>query len=386
MLRAVARQRRLNNAPGTEYLYSNSNFVLAAIIIERASGEALNAFFAHNLFDRLGMQKTQWRTDFRAIIPHRAQAYTMADDQSWRWDMPFNDVAGAGGLLSTVGDLQRWNATLADPRPEDASWVSAMQKPGQLNDGTRTQYGFGLELDPIAGQPAISHAGSTASYRAWLGRFPGQQLSIALLCNSGSVNTEDLGPEIARLYLPAAPDARSDQIARAAPGGLDGIYRNTSNDAPVLVTSDPYGLHFNSGIGFRESAPDRLVSEDGRRTAAVTRGAGSRTMIALSRLGNSPINLFRTTAWQPSRTELRQLAGRYMSRDVDGVHEVAATMDGLEWRDPAGVKHPLTPLYAGAFDAKGTGWILRWPDLSRNPQKLTLSITRARQIEFSRLR
>lgn len=130
VLSAIARQQRLNNRPGVEYLYSNSNFVLAAIIIERASGQPLNDFYRDALFARLGMTHTRWRTDFREIVPGRAQAYLPNDRGSWQLDMPLNGVAGAGGLLSTVDDLQRWNAALATPAAADRVWVGALLRPG----------------------------------------------------------------------------------------------------------------------------------------------------------------------------------------------------------------------------------------------------------------
>lgn len=384
VLRAVARQSRLNNAPGTEYLYSNSNFVLAAIIIERASGERLNDFFEGALFRRLGMARTHWRTDFRAIVPQRAQAYDRTDGGTWRWDMPLNDVAGAGGLLSTVGDLQRWNAMLSSPGADDARWVRTMQEPGRLSDGTATQYGLGLELQQIDGQTAVSHAGSTASYRAWLGRFPAQGLSVALLCNSGAVNTEDLGPELAGLYLPEAPTKPASPTFADAPAGLAGLYRNIANDVLVTVTSDRYGLHFNGGIGFQTMADGGLRSVDGRRLAAVGRDRRGRTTISLSRPGNAAVMLERTAAWKPSASELRSLAGSYVSPEVDGPQTIAYEDGALAWIDPGQAHHPLRPIYRDAFDAEGTGWTLRFVERPGGPPDMLMSITRARQISFTR--
>ncbi|MFC0686356.1 efflux RND transporter permease subunit [Novosphingobium clariflavum] len=216
------RQTKLNFAPGTEYLYSNSNYLLAARIAERAGGRSFSELAQAELFGPLGMTHTRWRTDFRDIVPRRAPAYS-SDAGQWRLDMPFEDVVGPGGLLTTVGDMQRWNAALADP---SASWAARMTVPGRLGDGTVVPYGLGLELGPVDGRPAISHAGSTAGYRAWLGRFPKDRLSVALLCNAGSINTEELGPQVAAQFLPAPPPPAASPPGAGVPAGIVGTWRN----------------------------------------------------------------------------------------------------------------------------------------------------------------
>ena len=391
VLRAVSQQRRLNNTPGSEYLYSNSNFVLAAIIIERASGQRLNDFFKGALFARLGMTRTRWRTDFREIVPGRAQAYAPDGRGGWRLDMPFNDVAGAGGLLSTVGDLQRWNAMLAQPSSGDRAWVASMEQPGQLADGTKLRYGMGLETDPVAGFASFSHAGSTASYRAWLGRVPTQRLSIALLCNSGAVNTEELGQEVAALFLPGpsqGPTRSSASALAGVPERLAGRYRNVANDASVEAEVDASGLHLNGGAGFGLDAAGRLATADSKRTITVKRnGGGALTSLSVTRIGNSPIILVPVLAWKPSQPELRQLVGRYVTPEIDGVQTIELISGELHWRDPSGATQRLAPTYRDAFDAPGTGWTLRFRR-GRNgvSSGVDFSITRARKITFSRTR
>lgn len=387
VLDAVARQRALNNASGTEYLYSNSNFVLAAIVIERASGEELNAFYRRAFFDRLGMAHTRWRTDFRDVVPGRAQAYLPDGKEGWRLDMPLNGVAGAGGLLSTVGDLQRWNAALASPAPADREWVAALQRPGTLADGTPLRYGMGIELDPVGGRPAFAHAGSTGSYRAYLARFPDDDLSIALLCNSGAVNTEDLGPEIAAAYLPAIPEKKTPSIVGASPAAdLAGLYRNAANDAVVAVTVDGGRLRFGNGPSF-SLVDGALVSADGRRRATIARSSvGQVSGITVTRVANAPVRLVPVTAWRPDTVQLARFAGRYSGPERLGTQRIVLRGTGLVWIDPAGDEHPLQPTYRDAFDAPDTSWTLRFRRRGSGAvSAVDFSITRARKIGFSRV-
>jgi hypothetical protein len=61
------------------------------------------------------MTSTQWRDDFRRIVRNRAVAYSSSGN-NFKQDMPFEDVFGNGGLLTTVGDLLRWNGNFADAK------------------------------------------------------------------------------------------------------------------------------------------------------------------------------------------------------------------------------------------------------------------------------
>jgi CubicO group peptidase (beta-lactamase class C family) len=100
----VVHQKMLNFPPGSEYLYSNTGYALAALIIQRVSGKTLNEFTQERLFRPLGMSHTQWRDDFTKIVPNRATAYSGSEqtglpghavhehDRQWR-------------VLSTMGDL-----------------------------------------------------------------------------------------------------------------------------------------------------------------------------------------------------------------------------------------------------------------------------------------
>lgn len=386
---AIARQDGLNNTPGTEYLYSNSNFVLGATVIERASGQSLNSFFRTALFERLGMRNTLWRDDFRAVVAGRAQAYSPGEGGKWRLDVPLNGVVGAGGLMTTAGDLQRWNEVLGHPRDEDREWTDLLTQPGILNDGTKLRYGLGLELDSIAGHPAVSHAGSTGAYRAWLGRVPDAGLSIALLCNDGSLNTEDLGPAIMSLYL--TPAATSSDVKRSSKlpdiSGLAGRYRNMLNDTAVDVTVDNGRARFNGGASFVAAGPNDLVLEEGGRNAHLNRSAdGLVESISLSRQSNAPLPLTREAAWNPSVLEMELFSGRFRSDEIGGEHRFELKNGQLQWINPAGQAQPLTPLFRDTFSAAESSWTLRFTRARDGRiDGLNASITRARRIRYAKI-
>ncbi len=122
VLDIVSRQRSLNFPPGTRYSYSNTGYNLAAIIVSRVSGESFAEFSQKRIFEPLGMTRTSWRDDYTRIVRGRAIAYSDGRD-GFRLNMPFENVHGNGGLLTTVGDLLRWTANFAQPKVGDEGVV-----------------------------------------------------------------------------------------------------------------------------------------------------------------------------------------------------------------------------------------------------------------------
>src|SRR5262249_13979587 len=117
---------------------------------------------------------------------------------TFRQLMPFEDVHGNGGLLTTVGDLLKWNANFATAKVGGKDVVAMQQVQSKLNDGRTIAYALGLFVEG----DEIAHSGTTAGYQAWLGRYPKQGVSVAVLCNASNANGTNLGRGVANVYLP----------------------------------------------------------------------------------------------------------------------------------------------------------------------------------------
>ena len=148
VLEIVSRQKALNFPPGSHWSYSNTGFNLAAIIVDRVSGMSFADFSKRRIFDPLGMTRTSWRDDHQRIVKGRAIAYSTAS-AGYQIEMPFENVHGNGGLLTTVGDLLKWNENYVQPRIGTAALVAEQQKVGKFNDGKDLDYALGLYVRPL---------------------------------------------------------------------------------------------------------------------------------------------------------------------------------------------------------------------------------------------
>lgn len=200
-LRLAWGQRELNFAPGAEYLYCNTGYLLLAEVVRRVSGRTLRQFAAERLFAPLGMRRSFFRDDHQEIVKDRACCYLPREGGDWRqMAFPFGAV-GSGGLYTTVEDLARWEGNFDRPTAGGPALLMAMLAPGRLNDGTVLPYASGLVLGRCRGLETVSHAGGTAGYRAFFLRFPRERFAVILLGNSSDLNAGMLARQVAEVCL-----------------------------------------------------------------------------------------------------------------------------------------------------------------------------------------
>ena len=206
-LQIMSRQLSTNFLPGAEYYYSNSNYSLLVSIVERVSGVSLADFTSTRIFKPLQMANTRWRDNFRTIVPNRAVAYRTVDG-NYEQLMPFENVHGHGGLLTTVDDLLKWNALLETHAIGGDKVFQERIRCGRLNNGKDITYAAGLQISQFGGFKEIAHSGATAGYRAWLAYYPDKRLSVVLLSNDATFTPSGIGRQIANIFLgPGAPKA-----------------------------------------------------------------------------------------------------------------------------------------------------------------------------------
>ncbi len=116
--------------------------------------------------------------------------------------MPFENVHGNGGLLTTVGDLLTWNENFVNPKVGNAKLIAEMSTVGKFNDGKPP--GLRSRVDRRAsyrGVKNVYHSGSTAGYRAHLNRFPESHTSVAVLCNGSNGDATRSANRVSDVFL-----------------------------------------------------------------------------------------------------------------------------------------------------------------------------------------
>ncbi len=347
ILDIVVAQRKLNYAPGTFYQYINTDYDLLAIIVGRVSGESLPTFSLEHLLTPLGMTRTQWRDDFRRVVKNRAIAYEPGEN-GFRQLMPFEDTYGHAALLTTVGDLLRWNQALSHGTL--GPYITReLQRRTRLNDGQPIVYARGLFIGSYGGQHIVFHDGLTAGYSTWLGRFPSSHLSMALLCNSKGIVSTPLAHAVADLFLPEPPSRAALKLAPDQLRRRQGLYVDELRGLPLRLTVSGDGLSISGGAALPAvSAAEFSSGYDSIRFT-------DNDHFVATNGGSSPVTYDRARPWSPSVDELRRYVGAYWSPEALATYRV--TLDGNHLvATPVGRRDAallLTPLVSRSFEAKG---------------------------------
>ena len=390
VLDLVAHLRELNFDPGEDYLYSNTGYIVAATVLERASGKSLQAFTDARIFRPLGMTSTRWRADHRVVVLGRASAYTLTSTRAWRNDHPFTRVIGSGGLLITVDDYLKWEAALQTGAEPWGAVRDSLEHMGRLIGGTDLTYGLGVSADSWRGVRRVSHSGSTGGYRAVLHRYPEQNVAIAILCNGGSVVPGDLGSRIAAQVLGTALAAAEPEPAGVTGNGtnfaaLAGAY-HASRTEEILILKLREGRLVDSlsnNTVLIPVAPDRLQYRGSRRTVTVV-SAAAPARLRVEAPNTRAVEYAAVPRGKPDAATLTAYAGEYRSPEVEARYRIVATGDTLRlergWRGPI----VLRSLYQDGFRAGGQGVIRFVRDGRGRVTGFVLWAGRVRHLRFER--
>jgi len=268
----IARQHELNFSPGEQWLYSNSGFFLASIIVKRVSGKRLAQFAQERIFTPLGMTHTRFNDDHMSVIPNRATGYTPRDSGGWATAMSNFEQTGDGAVQTTIEDMLRWDENFYNGTVGGPEVIATMQKPAVLNNGKQQTYALGLMVDNYRGLHTVSHGGAWAGYRAELLRFPEQHLSVACLCNLARINPSLLARRVAEVYLGdrMAPANEANVVtAGRTPDKVEGSWRPSPSDLTAfanryesLELETTYSISLENGrliLHRRRSAPIALT-------------------------------------------------------------------------------------------------------------------------------
>lgn len=391
----IARQKGLNNLPGEEYIYSNTNFYLLGVVIRRATGKSLEEFAAENIFKPLGMTHTRYYDDHTLVLPGRVAAYEPAKDGSFNvdWSTSF-DIVGAGGLTSTVDDLLKWDQNFHDNKLGKGTLIKELETRGRLNNGKEIDYALGLEIGSYRGLPIVEHGGALYGYRTEIMRFPAQHFTVTCLCNVGSAPTLRLAQKVADIYLkdslkPAPGAAESGDAQGAA--GLSGFPDPTPFAGKYLDRQRHFVYTFSVAQGklMAWGSPLRRVGANvwkdlgtGTITFNETKGVMHSSLVMD---GEAFFAGERVSDQHLSAADLAAYAGKYTSTEEDAAYKLSVADGNLQLQFKWEPAFALEPLGQDEFESEELGNVVFQRDANGKVNGLSLYSVRARGVGFTKV-
>jgi CubicO group peptidase (beta-lactamase class C family) len=339
ILRILFRQKELNFAPGTEHLYSNGGYTLAAEIVSRAAGNPFPQFCEDRIFKPLGMSRTHFHQDHKRIVKDRAYSYSPAGS-GWEAS-PLNYAnVGATSLFTTAPDLARWLDNFRDPKLGGHAAVDLLQEQAVLSNGKKVDYALGVSVGSYRGLKTLSHGGGDAGYRSFVVWFPELRLGIAVAGNASNFDSGGTAYKVAAVFAEdkMGPQTDKTKLARqpitVEQTMLDryaGLYRMASG---MMLEFESKGGNLQAAppgqpkLLLKTVAPNRFYAEQLDAEIEFTPKTATSMSIKVIQ-GDSSMDGERMVIEPFNATELPEYAGAYWSDEVESLYTMVVRQGKL---------------------------------------------------------
>ncbi len=177
-------QKPLDFEPGTKWQYSNTNYVIAAEIVEKVSGTRFIDFLRQRIFTPLRMTSVAdidagplGTADAQRLLRHGVAQLREAPKEGAGW------LFGAGQLAMTARDLATWNASMMNQTLLKPESYRVMMTDMLLTNGLPTRYGLGVNVSMVNGRRRISHGGAVSGFTTTNEIYPDDKVAITVFTN-----------------------------------------------------------------------------------------------------------------------------------------------------------------------------------------------------------
>lgn len=380
-------------------------------------GQDFPVFMQENVFGPLGMTGTMVRPSIRHIVPNQSEGYTPTPD-GYRQIGDLGAAVGAGGIYSTIADLQTWVENYANPRVGTAEIFDEMMTSFVLTNGEETGYGYGLSVDEQRGLKRVHHGGADVAHRSQLVYYPEINAGITVQSNHAQFGS-NVAFELAAAFFEDAMEAVADagEGAGAAGAAEEGeadaepdfdpdaynpedfdefVGRYALDAAPnfILTFTREDGTFYAQATGQQrleivptsdstftllvvEASVTFLRGDDGEVNAAILHQNGDQRA---TRLEDDEV----VEAWAPTVEDLADFAGRFYSEELETFYDFAVEDGELIMRQRRMGRVVLSPGDEDSFSGGGFSFAF---ERDRNGKVIGfyLSNVRTRNVRFGRV-
>jgi len=210
-------RKPLDFDPGTKWQYSNTNYVIAGMIVEKASGKPFLKFLSDSIFAPLGIQTVVNvdqdhlpETDPTGYMRYALGPPRVAPKEGKGW------LFAAGELAMPAPELAKWDISMLEQKLLKPASYKEMQTEVKLKNGQGTHYGLGVSVGETAGHSSFSHGGEVSGFVSNNVVIPDDKVAIVVLTNEdASSAASEISRKIAPLlFSEDASDLKTQQQDR----------------------------------------------------------------------------------------------------------------------------------------------------------------------------
>ena len=353
-------QKGVNNKPGEKVLYSNTNYVLAALIVKRVSGKNIDEFAKEEIFEPLGMTQTFYRNNLERVIKNRAYSYYKRGGV-YQQPKSLTLCIGAGGMGTTIPDMAKWLDLLLHPQGALASIPAFLAVQDPLLDGKEVSSARGVFVAPYRGYRTINHGGRGLGMRAQLLAIPELELAVIAFANSEHLNPEELSYKIADLFITTSKEEvvvekKDYQHTKKDLESFAGAYQELNSDLLMQVKVERDTLWAKSSFGRRyiplSSLSNYQFYRGDDRSVVYDFSPNKKDEKQLNvNFGGATFYFEPIKLVDPTSVEIKDFEGVYYSEELNTTYRISEGEKGLIL---SYVNNPAIPLYPSQKDEFGS--------------------------------
>jgi CubicO group peptidase (beta-lactamase class C family) len=203
--------------PEKKFHYSNTGYVLLALVAENASGMSLRKLAEKEIFNPLGMNNSFFNDDVNLPFKNRADAYTPIKEGSSEYKINVTNLSwiGDGGVYTSLNDFIKWDQNFYENKLgngnesliqtmemtfEETKAIKRNQKMDKERENENT-YAFAQNLAFYNGYKRWSHSGSWVGWLAHYARFPDLGFSTVVFCNTNEIDATIIADKVVDIYF-----------------------------------------------------------------------------------------------------------------------------------------------------------------------------------------
>ena len=264
-------RKPLDFDPGTKWQYSNTNYVIAGVIIEKVARMPLLQFLQEKVFTPLGMKSVSdtdqaklGDTDPTGYLRYALGPLRAAPKEGKGW------LFAAGELAMPAEDLAKWDISIIEQKLMKPSSYRELSTDTLLKNGLSTHYGLGVDVNSQGGHRALSHGGEVSGFTAQNVVFPDDRAAVVVLTNQDAASASGaiasgISPLLFATTDPATP-AKLEQARKIFDGLQHGtIDRSLFTDNANSYFSEEALKDFAGGLGSLGKPQSFVQSSQGLR-------------------------------------------------------------------------------------------------------------------------
>ncbi len=387
----IEKQNDLNFTPGSEYLYSNTNYTLLTKVVAVVSGVSFHDY-SKRLFVELGLKNTRFLKNYMAVIPNQVLPYSDWGDGIWRQYPMLTNLHGDGFLFTTLEDQLIFEKAIQNAEQTNNQLLLQSQK--EIPNSEIATYGFGLELTDRLNRKAVHHSGSTGSYHAQTIRFPEEKLSVFVMSSNSRIWSGSIADKIASKIQSNTQEVKKDDYLSQIPkieaidsNKLPGFYKTSKGKIVRIIEKQGmlyYQVDNNNPFKLIKETTGYYAFESSPDIKIVFTQTGDTAKLLLYRPGTEPRIHTKLPEAQLQGHQLDAFIGQYQNEELNISFEITKEDDAIfinrkKYKRPQKVEI-LTPYDFLVSDYK----LVIKRDIFNRVNEILLTTNRLKNVRFTK--